>query len=536
MFAKTASERISSRLASIAFSYFFHGGGGFVNAGRKGTFYVSSAVPEVPPYKSLKTRIQSLKRLYLIASLNFTSTQAFNNIFCPNDTVDYIFIDPPFGANINYSELNFIWESWFKVFTNIVSEAIENKVHNKGIDEYRNLMTGCFKEAFRVLKPGRWMTVEFSNTKSSVWNTIQTALLKAGFVVANVSALDKKQGSINAYTTSTAAIQDLIISVYKPNGGLEERFKIEAGTEEGAWDFVRTHLKQLPGFVSKEGKAEMIAERQNYLLFDRMVAYHVQRGAAVPLSAAEFYRGLVQRFSIREGMYFLEHQAAEFDKKRMTVKEVLQLDLFVIDEASAIQWLKQLLTKKPQTFQEIHPQFLKEIGGWQKHEKPLELSLLLEQNFLRHEGKEGVPNQVHGYLSTNYKELRNLPKDDPGLRAKAKDRWYVPDPNNAADLEKLRERALLKEFAEYLPPGYVPSKYDGNQQFLPGMKPKPIPQGKKLKIFRLEAVRAGFKKAWQERDYVTIIAVARRISETVLQEDPKLLMWYDQARTRLGID
>jgi DNA modification methylase len=537
MFAKTASERISSRLASIAFSYFFHGGGGFVNAGRKGTFYVSSVVPEVPPYISLKTRIQSLLKLYIIASLNFTSTQAFNKIFCPNDSVDYIFVDPPFGANINYSELNFIWESWLRVFTNIVSEAIENKAHNKGIDEYRHLMTGCFKEAFRVLKPGRWMTVEFSNTKAIVWNTIQTALLKAGFIVANISALDKKQGSVNAYTTSTAVIQDLIISAYKPNGGLEERFKIEAGTEEGAWDFVRTHLKQLPVFVSKDGQAEMIAERQNYLLFDRMVAFHVQRGVAVPLSAAEFYLGLEQRFSYREGMYFLEHQAAEFDKKRMTVKEILQLDLFVTDEASAIQWLKQLLTKKPQTFQEIHPQFLKEIGGWHKYEKSLELSLLLEQNFLRCDGKEGVPNQVHSYLSTNYKELRNLPKDDPALRAKAKDRWYVPDPNNAADLEKLRERALLKEFAEYLPPGYVPPKYDDSQQFLPGMKPETvIPQGKKLKIFRLEAVRAGFKKAWQERDYVTIIAVARRISETVLQEDPKLLMWYDQARTRLGID
>ena len=62
-------------------------------------------------------------------------------------------------------------------------------------------------------------------------------------------------------------------------------------------------------------------------------------------------------------MYFLPNQAAEYDKKRMTVKEVLQLQLFVADEASAIQWLKQQLTKKPQTFQDIHPQFLKEIGG-----------------------------------------------------------------------------------------------------------------------------------------------------------------------------
>jgi hypothetical protein len=53
-----------------------------------------------------------------------------------------------------------------------------------------------------------------------------------------------------------------------------------------------------------------------------------------------------------------------------------------------------------------------------------------------------------------------------------------------------------------------------------------------LKVFRLEAVRAGFKKAWQERDYATIITVARKVPENVLQEDPKLLMWYDQALMR----
>ena len=57
---------------------------------------------------------------------------------------------------------------------------------------------------------------------------------------------------------------------------------------------------------------------------------------------------------------------------------------------------------------------------------------------------------------------------------------------------------------------------------------------KRLKVFRLEAVRAGFKKAWQERDYATIIGVGRKIPENVLHEDPKLLMWYDWALTRRG--
>jgi hypothetical protein len=242
-----------------------------------------------------------------------------------------------------------------------------------------------------------------------------------------------------------------------------------------------------------------------------MVAFHVQRGVTVPLSAAEFYAGLEQRFPVRDGMYFLSDQAAEYDKKRMTVREILQLQLFVSDEASAIQWLKQQLTRKPQSFQDIHPQFMKEIGGWQKYEKPLELSELLEQNFLRYDGKGDVPSQIHSYLSSNFKELRNLEKDDPSLKAKAKDRWYVPDPNKAGDLEKLRERALMREFEEYR---------ESKQ--------------KRLKVFRLEAVRAGFRKAWQEREYATIIAVARKIPENVLQEDAKLLMWYDQALTRMG--
>ena len=61
-----------------------------------------------------------------------------------------------------------------------------------------------------------------------------------------------------------------------------------------------------------------------------------------------------------------------------------------------------------------------------------------------------------------------------------------------------------------------------------------LPNGKRMKVIRTEAVRAGFKYCWQNQDYQTIIAVAKRIPEDVLQEDAKLLMWYDQALTRLG--
>ena len=435
-----------------------------------------------------------------------TSTAAALDL--PDNTVDYIFTDPPFGENIYYADLNFLVEAWHRVFTNAIPEAIVDRFKKKGLPEYQHLMQRCFTEYYRVLKPGRWMTVVFHNSRNAVWNAIQEAMLAAGFVVADVRTMDKQQGSYRQ-VTSTAVKQDLVISAYKPNEGLEERFKIEAGTEESVWDFIRAHLKQLPVFVSKDGQAEVVSERQNYLLFDRMVAFHVLRGETVPLSAAEFYEGLVRRFPERDGMYFLPEQAIEYDKKRMTVREILQLEFFVIDESSAIQWLKQQLIKKPQTFQELHPQFLREIGGWQKHERPLELSEMLEQNFLCFDGKGDVPSQIHSYLSTNFKELRNLPKDDPTLRSKAKDRWYVPDPNKASDLEKWRERALLREF----------EKYRESKQ-------------KRLKVFRLEAVRAGFRKYWQERTdeaYKVIIEVARKIPENLLQEDQQLLMWYDVA-------
>ena len=75
-------------------------------------------------------------------------------------------------------------------------------------------------------------------------------------------------------------------------------------------------------FVEKDGKAEVIVARQNYLLYDRMVAFHVQRGVAVPMGAADFYAGLRQRFPERDGMYFLPDQVLEYDKRRLMVREV----------------------------------------------------------------------------------------------------------------------------------------------------------------------------------------------------------------------
>lgn len=508
-FLFTASQRALSKLASIAFSYFFHGGGGFINAGTKGTLYVPSTNPEVSVFNSLESRIKSFRFSYKADFSNFIiDTSSTTESLIQSNSLDYLFIDPPFGANINYSELNSLWEPWLGVQTNIKEEAIENSSQNKGIFEYKELMTSAFKEAHRVLKPGRWMTVEFSNTKASVWNSIQAAITEAGFIVANVSALDKKQGSFKVYTTPTAVKQDLVISAYKPNGGFENRFSIESD-DEGAWDFIRTHLGYLPVVKKEKGELAKTPERDPRILFDQLVAYFVRNLRDVPISSKEFQEGLLERFAERDGMIFLPEQVAEYDKARISSKQLKQFFLFVEDEASAIDWLRQLLNEKPQVYQDIHPKFISELSGWKKAEEQLELFKLLEQNFLKYDGEDKLPSQIHGYLSTNYKEMRNLAKDDYQLIKKAKDRWYVPNPEREDDLQKLRDRDLLKQFEEYKEH-----------------------TGRKLKTVRMEAVRCGFKKAWQNRDYATIIDVAEKIPQNLLQEDQKLLMWYDQAQTR----
>jgi hypothetical protein len=482
---------------------------------RSGTLYISSLTKENNFFDQIKNKaFRRYKPVYQRTSKFLSQviqTASCNELFIKNNYLDYLYVDPPFGSNLNYSELNSLWELWLKVLTNNKPEAIENSVQGKGATEYRYLMTNCFKEAYRVLKPGRWMTIEFSNTKASVWNSIQTALTDAGFIVANVSALDKGGTSIMALTTSSAVKQDLVISAYKPNGGFEDRFLDTAQTEEGVWDFVRTHLKYLPVIKKQRLNIVIVPERDPRILFDQVVAFYVRKGFNVPISSQEFQLGLAQRFSERDGMYFLPEQVAEYDRKKMIGGgRAIQQEMFVSDEASAIEWLRNILRDKPQSFQNINPQFMQEIGGWSKNEKPLELSTLLDQNFLCYDGQNTVPEQIHSYLSTNWKDMRNRTKDDKALMAKAKDRWYVPDPNKAGDLEKLREKSLMKEFEQYRQ------------------------ATKKLKLFRLEAVRAGFKKAWQKKEYNTIISVSEKIPNKILEEDPKLLMWYDQAITRTG--
>ena len=257
---------ISSVLTLLSRRERFRNGTG--KGAQSGTLYVPSLQIEKNAFDVVERKRSSFATLDLHTSKQNGIVTCQNhgdlqNI--PSNSIDYIFTDRPFGESLQYGELNFFHESWLRVHTRLEDDCVLNYVHNKDLVFYQHLMKDAFSEACRILKPGRWITVEFHNSQNSVWIAIQEALWQAGFTVADVRVLDKKQGTFNVVNRAGAVKQDLVISAYKPNSGLEERFKLEAGTEDGVWDFVRTHLKQLPVFVAKDGQAEIIAERQNLL-------------------------------------------------------------------------------------------------------------------------------------------------------------------------------------------------------------------------------------------------------------------------------
>ena len=445
-----------------------------------GTLYIPSLNVENCVFKLLKSKIGDFNKTFYkrdISSITqVCSASDLKQI--SNSTIDYIFTDPPFGANIMYSELNFIWEAWLKVKTNNKTEAIENRVQGKSLLDYQNIMTQCFHEYFRVLKPGKWMTVEFSNTGAAVWNGIQTGLQRAGFVIANVAGLDKKQGSFKAVTTPTAVKQDLVISCYKPSAEFESKFKT-LSCDLAVWDFVSEHLHHLPAHIGKENSTTAIVERSPKILFDRLITFYLMRGLPVPIDARDFQEGLKQRFIERDGMYFTAEQAAEYDEKKAKTPIFVQLSLIVTNESDAIEWLKERLRKESQKYQDIMPDFRIATQSLRKGDTLPELQDILNENFIQEtDGK-----------------------------------WRTPDPNEAKDREALRTKVLLKEFT-----GYVTAI---NQ-----------PKAKKLKEVRVEALRAGFKNSWEQKDFKTIVTLGDKIPQNILLEDEQLLMYYDIAKDR----
>ena len=445
----------------------------------KGTMYVPSYSVETSVLAQIKNKLkrftkaapylpQQFDNAIMIASANA------NGIM--DNSIDYIFVDPPFGENIMYSELNYISESWLKVTTNNCAEAIEDTTHNKDHTFYFNKMYDCFSEFYRVLKPGKWMTVEFSNTSAAVWNAIQLAISKAGFMIANVAVLNKGQGGMRAVSSPTAVKEDLAISCYKPSSDIRN---INCSPEIALWDFVEEHISHLTKYASSNGQTKFIQERDPRIIYGRVISHYVQNGLEVPIDATTFLKQISKHFKERDGMIFTAAQVAEYDEKKQKSPEFVPLGIIVFDETSGIEWLKNKLRDHPQKRQDILSDWRMAIADARKGDIIPELDELLEENFIR---------------------------NDDGS-------WRLPNINDDVDLEALRTKALLKEFNIYLDVCNNPRGILGD--------------------VRAEAVLAGFRQCYNAKNFGEIKLIGDRINQDLLRQDPYLLQYYQAACRRI---
>lgn len=289
----------------------YFGGGG----GMSGNFYMPIVRMEKNVYDVLDRKLGRLEQAETeklgASGTAIVSTQSSTHLTqIPDDSIDYIYTDPPFGANIIYSELNLVLEAWLRVKTNEEPEAVIDESREREAEDYSALLRDCFSEMHRVLKPGRWMSVEFHNTDPDVWNIIQTVIRDAGFSVEHVGVLDKGTSTILSDIRPGSAKHDLIITARKGGGS---QAHVASVTDDVAqpdlWGFIEERLQQLP-LPGLRNDGDTRRERTGHALFSRMVAWHLENGQDVPISASDFYRELERRFPKRDGMHFLPGQLA----------------------------------------------------------------------------------------------------------------------------------------------------------------------------------------------------------------------------------
>ncbi|MXV98487.1 MAG: DNA methylase [Acidimicrobiaceae bacterium] len=139
----------------------------------------------------------------------------------PDDSVDYVFTDPPFGSNIFYSDMNLFQEAWLGSTTDPAAEAVVDRSDTGGLhrtaERYEAILAGSFKECRRVLRPGGQMTVLFGNSSGAMWQLLQRSIAAAGLEVVpeQIAVLDKGQRSVKGLASGfeNVATLDLMLTL-----------------------------------------------------------------------------------------------------------------------------------------------------------------------------------------------------------------------------------------------------------------------------------------------------------------------------------
>lgn len=156
-----------------------------------------------------------------VESMNVTyDVASADSVPLPDNSIDYVFTDPPFGSNIFYSDMNLFQEAWLDSMTDPAREAVIDRIetgHHRTAERYEKLLTDALIECKRVVKPDGYITIVFGNSSGSIWRIAQRAIKSAGLIVIPelISILDKGQRSVKGLTSEfeNVVTLDLVLTM-----------------------------------------------------------------------------------------------------------------------------------------------------------------------------------------------------------------------------------------------------------------------------------------------------------------------------------
>lgn len=232
-------------------------GGGYM----MGTYYLPQTFKERSVFKTFTRKINeningyNAIRIQQQIAISTQSSTKMDQI--PQNSVDYIFTDPAYADKVQYGELNFVWEAWLSLDTHWHNdEIIVNAVRGVTESDWASMMLQAMKECYRVLKPGRWISLCYHDTSEGTWALIQDIMAEAGFIVDTSDSaifIDTGQKSYNQLTADKSTKRDLVINFRKPRPG-EVTGTLTITGEEDATTFsqkvtaiIRDYLSAHPG-------------------------------------------------------------------------------------------------------------------------------------------------------------------------------------------------------------------------------------------------------------------------------------------------
>ncbi len=191
---------------------------------QKGTYYIPQLSHDINVWRFMEEAIGDMIAGYnaigKFGNQLMVSTSDARSLDLPNSSVDYIFTDPPYADKVQYGELNFVWEAWLDLDIHWHdNEIIVNEVRNKTEEDWAKGMREALAECYRVLKPGRCISLCYHDTSAGTWSLLQDLLAEVGFSAEKTESvlyIDSKTKTINQYFADKVTKRVLIINFRKP--------------------------------------------------------------------------------------------------------------------------------------------------------------------------------------------------------------------------------------------------------------------------------------------------------------------------------